>query len=113
MENVEATNNEEIQNLKTIDGKQTLKREINKYYDKQQQLELVLAAQELSEFGDHKLGHTKFDEEKTCGMDIRSIDIWKDATCLRLLKGDILPNTVDLEEIKRAKKIITNYCWKE
>jgi len=33
MENVEATNNEEIQNSRTIDGKQTLKRELNKYYD--------------------------------------------------------------------------------
>ncbi len=110
MENVEATDNEKIQNLETINGKQALKREINKYYDKQQQLELVLAAQELFEFGDHELGHTKSNEEKTCGMDTRSIDIWKDATCLKLLKGDILPSTIDLEENKRAKKRITNYC---
>jgi len=29
------------------------------------------------------------------------------------LKGDILPGTVDLEESKKAKKKITNYCWKE
>jgi hypothetical protein len=29
------------------------------------------------------------------------------------LKGDILPDTVDLEESKRAKRIIANYCWKE
>jgi hypothetical protein len=63
------------QYLKTTNGKQALKREINRYYDKQQQLELVLAAQELSEFGDHELGHTKFDEEETRGMDTRSIDI--------------------------------------
>jgi len=34
MENVEATDNEKIQNLETINGKQALKREINKYYDK-------------------------------------------------------------------------------
>jgi hypothetical protein len=73
----------------------------------------VLAAQELSEFGDHKLGHTKFDEEETREMDIRSIDIWKDATCLWLLKEGILQDTVDLEESKRARKRITNYCWKE
>jgi hypothetical protein len=37
-------------------------------------------------------------------MDTRSIDIWKDATCLGLLKGDILLNTVNLEESNRAKK---------
>jgi hypothetical protein len=73
----------------------------------------VLAIQELPEFGDHEFGHTKSDEEETRGMDIRSIDIWKDATCLGLLKEGILPDTVDLEESKRARKRITNYCWKE
>jgi hypothetical protein len=82
---------------------QALKREITRYYDRQQQLELVLAAQELSEFGDHELGRTKFSEEETREMDTRSIDIWKDATCLGLLKEGILPDTVDLEENKRAK----------
>jgi hypothetical protein len=87
MEDVEATDNEENQNLTATDGKQALK-EITKYYDKQQQLELVLATQELFEFGDHELGHTEFDEEETCEMDTRSIDIWKDATCLGLLKKD-------------------------
>jgi hypothetical protein len=50
------------ENLKTIDGKQTLKRKIPKYYDRQQQLELVLAAQELFEFDDHELGHINSDE---------------------------------------------------
>jgi hypothetical protein len=46
-------------------------------------------------------------------MDTRNIDIWKDTTCLGLLKGDILLNIVDLEENNTAKKRITNYCWKE
>ncbi len=73
----------------------------------------MLAAQELSEFGDHELGHSEFDEEETHGMDTRSIDIWKDATCLGLLKEGILLDTVDLKESKRARKRITNYCWKE
>ncbi len=113
MEDVEAADNEENQNLGPADGKQALKREITKYYDRQQQLELVLAAQELSEFGDHELGHTKFSEEETREMDIRNIDIWKDATCLGLLKEGILPDIIDLEESKRARKRITNYCWKE
>jgi hypothetical protein len=53
MEDVEAVDNEKNQNLRPTDGKQALKREITRYYDRQQQLELVLAAQELSEFGDH------------------------------------------------------------
>jgi hypothetical protein len=113
MEDVEVADNEENQNLGPDDGKQALKREITKYYDRQQQLELVLATQELSEFGDHELGHIESNEKETRGMDTRSIDIWKDATCLGLLKEGILLDTVDLEESKRARKRITNYYWKE
>jgi hypothetical protein len=70
-----ATGNGEDEILRTIDGKQTLKRKIPKYYDRQQQLELVLAAQELFEFGDHELGHIDSNEQETCGMDTKSIDI--------------------------------------
>jgi hypothetical protein len=62
MEDVGATCNGEDENLRTINGKQTLKRKIPKYYDTQQQLELVLAAQELPKFGNHELGHTNFNE---------------------------------------------------
>jgi hypothetical protein len=75
IEDVEATDNEENQNSRATNGKQALKREITNYYDKQQQLELVLATHELFEFGDHELGHTESDEEDTRGMDTRSIDI--------------------------------------
>ncbi len=75
-----------------------------------QQLELVLAAQELSEFGDHELGYTESDEEETYSMDTRNADIWKDATCLGLLKENKLPDTMDLEKSKTARKRITNYC---
>jgi hypothetical protein len=113
MEDVEAVDNKESQNLGPVVGRQSLKKEMTRYYDRQQQLELVLAAQELLEFGEHELGHTESGEKETCEMDTRNIDIWKDATCLSLLKGGILPDTVDLEENKRVKKRITNYCWKE
>jgi len=58
MEDVGATSNGEDEILRTTKGKQTLKRKIPKYYDRQQQLELVLTTQELFEFGDHELGHT-------------------------------------------------------
>ncbi len=69
----------------------------------------MLVIQELSEFGDHELGHTNSDEEETCGMDTKNIDIWKDTTCMGLLREGILLNTVDLEESKRARKRIINY----
>jgi hypothetical protein len=53
MEDMGVVGIEENENLRTIDGKQALKRKIPKYYDKQYQLELVLVGQELSEFSDH------------------------------------------------------------
>ncbi len=113
MEEVKAVGSGKDQNLETTDGKQELKRKIPKYYDMQQQLELVLAAQELFEFGDHELGHADSDEEETYGINTRNVDIWKDTTCLGLLKENKLPDTVDLEESKRVRKKISNYCWKE
>jgi hypothetical protein len=109
MEEVKAACNGEDQNLRTTNGKQELKRKIPIYYDMQQQLELVLAAQELYEFGDHKLGHIESDEKGTYGMDTRNTNIWEDTICLGLLKKDMLLDTVKLEENKRAKKTITNY----
>jgi hypothetical protein len=44
-------------------------------------------------------------------MDTKNINIWKDATCMGLLREGILPNMVDFEKNKRARKRITNYCW--
>jgi hypothetical protein len=46
-------------------------------------------------------------------MYAKCIDIWEDAVYLGLLKDGVLPDTVELEEGKRAKKRVSNYCWKE
>ncbi len=72
----------------------------------------MLATQDLSEFGDHGLIHIEPNEEGTYEMDTRNIDIWEDTTCLGLLKEDMLLDTMDHEESKRARKRVTNYCWK-
>jgi hypothetical protein len=32
---------------------------------------------------------------------------------LELLREGILPDVIDLEESKRAKKRVSNYCWKQ
>ncbi len=109
MEEIGTTCVEESENLRNIDGKQSLKRKIPKYYDKQQQLELMLAAEQLSEFGDHNLGHTYSDEEEKCWTNTKDIDISKDTTCMELLSASILPNIVDFEDNKRARKRIINY----
>ncbi len=64
------------------------------------------------EFGDHKLGSTESDEEDQ-EVVAKCIDIWEDAVCLELLKDGSLPDKVKLEESKKARKRVINYCWKE
>ncbi len=47
---------------------------------------------------------TEFDDEEDQEIDVRCIDISKDAVCLGLLKEGVLPDTVDLEESKEGQK---------
>jgi hypothetical protein len=74
---------------------------------------LVLAAQELSELGNHELSPTEPDDEEDHGVKSSCIDIWEDTECLTLLKEGVLLDAVDLEESKRIRKRASNYCWKE
>jgi hypothetical protein len=84
-----------------------------RYYDKRQQLELVLTAQRLSEAGGHKVNLTIVDEEAEYGVEVKEPDIWVDSTRLALLKEGMLPDVVELEEGKKARKRAEHYCWKE
>jgi hypothetical protein len=52
-----------------------LQRKRPHYYDKQQQLELVLATQRLLGAGEHDFQSADLDEEEECGADSRSSDI--------------------------------------
>jgi hypothetical protein len=90
-----------------------LKRRRPQYVDKRQQLDLVLVAQELSEFGDYEFNLTKSDDEEDHGVKSSYIDIWEDTDYLMLLKEGVSPDKVDLEESKRIRKRTSNYCWKE
>jgi len=90
-----------------------VKRRRPQYFDKRQQLDLVLEAQELAEFRDQELSPTESDEEEDQEMDAKCIDIWEDVVSLGLLKNGALPDLVDLEESKRARKRVSNYYWKE
>jgi hypothetical protein len=76
-------------------------------------LELVLAAQQLFEFGEHDLVPIGSDEEDEWGADTRHQDIWEDVPCLDLLQGGMLPDTVDPVEARRARKRVLNYHWQE
>jgi hypothetical protein len=113
MEEIKAVDIEGGEILRNTKGKQTLKRKLPQYYDKQQQLELVLATQELLEFDNHNLVHIDFDEEEKCWTYTKDIDIWKDVTCMKLLHEGILLDIVDLEESKKARKRIINYHWQD
>jgi len=77
--------------------------------DKQQQLELVLAAQEMSELGDPSLSPTKSNNEEDCEGKTSCMDIWEDADCLTLLKEGVLVATVNPDEGKRIRRRVSNY----
>ncbi len=99
---VEGADSKENQNSGPLS--EALKKERVRYYDRQQQLELALAAQERLEFGVLKFSSIELNDEEDREMGTRCIDIWEDAICLGLLKEGILPDTIDLEESKRARK---------
>ncbi len=90
-----------------------LKRRRPRYYDRRQQLELVLAAQELSEFGDPNLSPTELDEEEGHGAKHNCANIWQDVECLRLIREGTLFDTLDYYECRRIRKRASNYYWKE
>jgi hypothetical protein len=104
VEDVEGANSEDNQNSGPLNDKQFLKKERGRYYDRRQQLELALATQELSEFDVLKSNSVELNDEEDREMGTRCIDIWEDAVCLGLLKEGILPDAIDLEESKRARK---------
>ncbi len=90
-----------------------LKRKRPQYYDRQQQLELALVAQQLFESGEHDLVLTSSNEENEWGADMRHQDIWEDVPCLDLLQKGMLPDTVDYVEARRARKKVLNYHWQD
>ncbi len=108
----EAADREEVRNSRSPKSKWVPKEGRTKYYNRQQQLELVLAAQELLECGGHEVGDARSGDEETCAKDSSKTDIWEDEICLGLLKG-VIPNTVDLQASKRARKRAIDYCWKD
>ncbi|CAK9225541.1 unnamed protein product [Sphagnum troendelagicum] len=81
-----AADREEVQNSGSPKSKRVLKEGKTRYYDRQQQLELVLAAQELLEYGGHGVGDARSGDEETCVEDTSKTNIWEDEICLGLLK---------------------------
>jgi len=90
-------------------ARMVLKRRRPQYINKRQQLDLVLAAQELSELGDHELSPIESDDEEDHGVKSSCVDIWEDTNCLTLLKEGVLLDVVDFEKSKRIRKKASNY----
>jgi hypothetical protein len=90
-----------------------LKRKRPHYYDRQQQMELALAAQQLFESSEHDLVPTSSNEEDEWGADAGHQDIWEDVPCLDLLQKGMLPDTVDYVEARRARRRMMNYHWQD
>jgi hypothetical protein len=109
----EAADGEEVRNSGSPKSKRVLKEGRTRYYNRQQQLKLVLDAQELLEYGGHEVDDARSGDEETCAEDTSKTDIWEDEICLGLLKEGVIPNTVDLQVSKRARKRATYYCWKD
>jgi len=98
----EATVGKEIRDSESSKGKQVLRRGKTKYYDRKQQLELVLAAQALLEDDGREIHDASSGGEEAYADDTSKTDIWEDAVCMGLLKEGFIPNTIDLQEASNA-----------
>jgi len=109
----EATVGKEIRDSESSKRKQILRRGKTKYYDRRQQLELVLAAQALLEDDGQGAHDASSGGEEAYANDTSKTDIWEDAVCMGLLKEGFIPNAINLQESKRARKRAMHYCWKD
>jgi hypothetical protein len=112
-EGSEATGGNEIRDSESSRGKQILRRGGTKYYDRKQQLELVLAAQGLLDDNAHEISDARSGGEEACADNSSQTDIWEDAVCMGWLKEGFISEGVDLQESKRVKKRAKQYCWKD
>jgi hypothetical protein len=88
-----------------------MQRRRSQFYDRQQQLELVLEAQRLLEAEGQGAPSGTRDEREECEAGSRNSDIWEDSNCMELLQTGTLPVSIDPMESKRARKRILNYRW--
>ncbi len=64
-----------------------VKRRRPQYFDRRQQVELVLATQELSELGYHESNPSAFDDEEDHAVKSSRADIWEDSNCFDAVDG--------------------------
>jgi hypothetical protein len=104
---------EEIRISESSKSKQVVEKGKTKYYDKKQQLDMILAAQELWDTDGHEAGGVQFGGDTDCIDDLSKADIWEDAVCMRWLKEGCIVEEVDPQESKRIRKRAKQYCWRD
>ncbi|CAM6015476.1 unnamed protein product [Sphagnum balticum] len=72
---VEVMGATEDEELEVADNEQRPQKSQIRYYNRRQQLELVLAAQELSKIGGHEVDPTVSGDEDKCGVETKGSDI--------------------------------------
>jgi hypothetical protein len=112
-EGSKAAGGNEIRNSEFSKGNQTLWRGGTRYYNRKQQLELVLAAQGLLDDNARETSDARSEGEEVCVDNSSQTDIWEDAVCMGWLKDGFISEGVDLQESKRVNKQAKQYCWKD
>jgi hypothetical protein len=102
-EGSEAAGNE-IRDSEFSRDKQTMWKGGTMYYDRKQQLELVLAAQGLWNDNAPEASSARSEDEGACVDNSSQTDIWEDAVCTEWLKNRFISEEVNLQESKRVKK---------
>jgi hypothetical protein len=110
-EGSEAIGDDEILHSESSRGKHIINRGGTRYYDKEQQLELVLAAQGLAHEDTHQASDSR--SKEVGADDSNQTNIWEDAVCIGWLKEGFLPDGVNLQERRRVRKRAKQYCWKD
>ncbi len=108
----EITKGRETRRLASPESRLDLSKGKAKYYDKKQQLELVLAAQELMEDVRPETHTARSEGEEACADRASNTNVWEDEVCMRLLKEGSIPDTIGPQESKRARKRAVQYSWK-
>ncbi|CAM6067965.1 unnamed protein product [Sphagnum tenellum] len=101
-EGSEAAGDNEILHSESCRGEQIISRGGTRYYNKEQQLELVLTTQGLTHEDAHQASDSR--SEEAGADDSNQTDIWEDAVCMGWLKEGFLPDGINPQERRRAQK---------
>jgi hypothetical protein len=110
-EGSEAAGDDGILRSESSRSQQITSRGGTRYYNKEQQLELVLATQGLVYEDAHQASGSR--SEGADADDLNQTDIWEDAMCMEWLKEGFLPDEVNSQERRRVRKRAKQYCWKD